>query len=611
MTLRKRLFWLFSLLLMLVLLVVATLGHRLFLARLDASDHQSLDKASTQLQHILETQAGSLLGRLDGYAVRLTLADPPPAALPGGLDFILRINAQHQVETLMSRLPDAEWAALRQALDIPDQPPDAAHTRLEWLNEQPLNLFSVPLPDGEGQLLAGRRLQAEQLSGRVLFPGIQLHFLAPLATPTADEPNAEPLTAIRQQHATVVSGDEHLQTELHLHTRESRHGIRLQVSLPRLAYLNGLRAFNQFIVWTLVTAAGALVLAWFCLEFSLLRRVRFMQREIASIGLNARAARLTQLGDDELGRLGQAVNRMLDRLDNSEARDRAILDAIDDGYFEIEVGGRILTVNRGLEQQLGFTSDDLLGRNLRQFVDYEELERLRQQLRQTIADKLTPRFTVPIRRRNGTLGYFETQVTLIHDADGHYRGVRGILRDIGEQMAFQEQLYDMAHRDPLTGLGNRMAFTGQLQHHWDDCERTGRPLALLYLDLDRFKEVNDRFGHATGDALLSAIAERMHAAVRQPDLLYRLGGDEFTMLLPDTDLDKAVGIAQRLRAALAQPYDLAGQRIDFVLPSIGIALSPLHANSPDALINAADEAMYQAKLDGLGHCISQARPVSC
>ena len=188
------------------------------------------------------------------------------------------------------------------------------------------------------------------------------------------------------------------------------------------------------------------------------------------------------------------------------------------------------------------------------------------------------------------------------------QGVRGILHDIGDQVAFQEQLYDLAHRDPLTGLGNRMAFTEQLHYCCDEAHGTGRSLALLYLDLDRFKEVNDRYGHATGDALLVAIAERMRTAVRQPDLLYRLGGDEFTLLVPDADADKAVLIAQRLHAALAQPYSLSGQRIDFVLPSIGIALYPRHASSPDALINAADEAMYQAKLDGLGHCVSQATP---
>lgn len=614
MTLRKRLFWLFFSLLMLVLLVVTALGHHLLMTRLDTSDRQSLEKATTQLQQILETQASQQLSRLDGFAVHLALGDQPPAVLPGGLDFILHIDPQQRVSTLMSRLSDAEWTSLSRALSVPASAPETATTRLEWLFGQPLALFSVPLPNDEGHLFAGRRLRSDELSGRVVFPGMQVHFLAPREESQVDiaEPGLSvPDTVIHQRRSEVVSGPQHLQTELHLHSPHSQQGIRLQISLPRQAYLNGRQAFSQFIVWTLVTATAALVIAWLSLECSLLRRVRFMQREIASIGLSSQAGRLTRLSDDELGKLGEAVNRMLDRLDSSEARDQAILDAIDDGYFEIAADSRILTVNRGLEHQLGFPAADLIGHDLQDVLGAEELERIREQFQQAIGGKVAPRFVVPIRRRNGTVGYFETRITLIRDAAGGFQGVRGILHDIGDQVEFQEQLYDLLHRDPLTGLGNRMAFNEQLQLFWEESTRQGHALALLYMDLDRFKEVNDRFGHATGDALLAAIAERMHATVRQPDLLYRLGGDEFTMLLADTSLEKAIAIAQRLRNALAQPYYLDGQRIDFVLPSIGIALSPLHATSPDALINAADEAMYQAKLDGLGHCISQAKAVSC
>jgi len=603
MTLRKRLFWVFSFLLTLVMLGLALLGHQLLLARLDLSDRQTLDKAATQVRQTLESQARHQLSRLDGLAVRLALTGLAPEELPGELDFILHLDAQRRVNPLLARLPDAEWQPLRQALELPGRPPAASSIRLEWLLEQPLMLFSVPLSDGSGQLFAGRRLTPEQLTDEDAFPGLRLSFVAPdgagASAGTLDAP------VIQQQRTPVVSDAQRLHSELHLHLPHTSQGLRVQISLPRQAYLQGRQAFHRFLALSLATLAGTLLLAWLSVELFLLRRIRFMQREIAAIGLDGRSARLTRLLNDELGSLGEAVNRMLDRLDSSEARDRAILDAIDDGYFEIESDGTVRTVNRGLERQVGLRAKDLIGRDLAELLGTEELARVRQQLRQAIDGEVAPRFVVPIRRRNGSLGYFETRVTLIRDAAGNYQGVRGILHDIGDQVAFQEQLYDLAHRDPLTGLGNRMAFTEHLQHHWEEAARGGRSLALLFLDLDRFKEVNDRFGHATGDALLSAIAERMHATVRQPDLLYRLGGDEFTLLLPDTDLDQAVGIAQRLRAALAQPYQLSGQAIDFVLPSIGIALYPRHADSPDALIHAADEAMYQAKLEGLGYCISQ------
>lgn len=608
MTLRKRLSWLFLLLLLLVLLAVNVLGERLLLPYLDQQDQLRLHQASGQVQHALEQQGRYLLSRLDGYALRLASATEDVPAAPAELDFILRLDDGEPALSLFSRL---EMDLAQLAPDAPLAAAEPPTISLAWWQEQPLILLGLPLPNGQGRLLAGQRLDPVRLLDELhIAPGAELQLLPPdnetLASGTS--PASSPVPAILARGTGVESTAAQLHTELHLHTPQAQDGLRLRLSLPRQAYLQGMQELACFIDWILLLCAGALLLAGLCVEFCLLRRIRFMHREIASIGLNAHASRLTRLGQDELGQLGHALNRMLDRLDSSESRDQAILDSIDDGYFEIDAGSRVLTVSRGLERQLGCTAEELRGRNLAEIIGVDELQRLRQQFRQTIGGRVAPRFVVPIRRRNGAIGYFETRISLIRDASGRYCGLRGILHDIGDQVAFQEQLYDLAHRDPLTGLGNRMAFTEQLHYCCDEAHGTGRSLALLYLDLDRFKEVNDRYGHATGDALLVAIAERMRTAVRQPDLLYRLGGDEFTLLVPDADADKAVLIAQRLHAALAQPYSLSGQRIDFVLPSIGIALYPRHASSPDALINAADEAMYQAKLDGLGHCVSQATP---
>lgn len=606
MTLRKRLFWLLLLILLLVLPAVAMLGQRLLLAERDNEDHQDLHRLSTLLQHSLERHARYQFSRLEGLALRLALDDRSPATLPGEADALLLLAPPAPAEVLFSRLDEK---TLARVLTEPVGQGLSPRVRLEWL-EEPLLLLEVPLPDGKGRLLASQRLDARRLFGELVPPTAELHFLAAHEDEETSQPTAS-TPMIQQRRSPVVSIAKRLQTELHLRTPHSRQGLRLQLSVPRHAYLQSRQDLNRFLAWTLALVAGALLAAWLFLEFGLLRRIRFMHREIASIGLTPQAGRLTRLGDDELGRLGQAVNRMLERLNNSEARDQAILDSIDDGYFEIESGGTVLTVNRGLERQLGFAAGELVGRTLADLLGEEELDRLRQHFRQAVRDRVVPRFVVPIPRRNGSLGYFETSVTLIRDAHGNYQGLRGILHDIGDQVAFQEQLYDLAHRDPLTGLGNRMAFNEQLQQRCEEARRNNRSLALLYMDLDRFKEVNDRYGHATGDALLVAIAERMRASLRQPELLYRLGGDEFTLVLPEADEETALRIAQRLQASLAQPYGLSGQRIDFVLPSIGIALFPLHATSPEALVDAADEAMYQAKLDKLGLCLSHAQPTSC
>ena len=163
--------------------------------------------------------------------------------------------------------------------------------------------------------------------------------------------------------------------------------------------------------------------------------------------------------------------------------------------------------------------------------------------------------------------------------------------DISDQVAYQNRLLDMAYRDPLTGLGNRKAFAEQLRQAMEK----HRSLALLFLDLDRFKEVNDRFGHDVGDDLLRQIAERLRNALRQPDRVYRLGGDEFTLILTESDAEGAQKLAERLRQALHEPIRIGSLNIDFVTPSIGIALYPQHAEDAENLLKAADSAMYEAK----------------
>lgn len=616
MTLRKRLFWLFLTLSILVLLAIHALTQYLLLPRLDHDDQQTLQHASLRLQESLEQQGRYLLPVLETYA--LHLAQGPTEKPPAELDFVLHLNTQQQPNTLYSRLPLDLPRLAREQNEVAESPTIS----LDWFQEQPLILLSLPLASGGGWLLAGQRIHSEWLLEQLRdLPTVtspdataaHLHFLPQgrMLVARNTQPASTPSSAIQLNILGMEHNEHAMHTVLQLHTPQSRHGLYLHLSLPRLAYLESKRVLQWFLLWTLLVSTGALLVGWLCVEYWLMRRVRFMHREIATIGLNAQASRLSTPGRDELTRLGHSVNRMLDRLDSRQYRDQAILDSIDDGYFELGSDGRILTVSRGLERQLNFRAEELQGSNLIDVLGADELQRLRQQFRQTLDGQVSPRFVVPIRRRNGSTGYFETRVSLIRDAQGRYCGLRGMLHDIGDQVAFQEQLYDLAHRDTLTGMGNRMAFTEQLNVGCEEAMNSGRSLALLYLDLDRFKEVNDRFGHAIGDALLVAISERMRATVRQPDLLYRLGGDEFTLLLPDADTDMAVRIAQRLRNALAQPYSLSGQRIDFVLPSIGIALYPQHGETPDALINAADEAMYQAKLDGLGQCVSQASPVTC
>lgn len=172
----------------------------------------------------------------------------------------------------------------------------------------------------------------------------------------------------------------------------------------------------------------------------------------------------------------------------------------------------------------------------------------------------------------------------------------------------ERRLRDQAEHDALTGLLNRREFTNRLQACIDRSRRSEKPFALCYLDIDGFKPVNDRHGHAVGDALLQSIADRLNETVRKTDFAARLGGDEFALILePVTDLDAAVAFAQSVGAVLRAPYHLQDDLTVEIGASIGVALSADHiqVGAPrEALIHAADTAMYTAKRNGKNRCVA-------
>ena len=167
-----------------------------------------------------------------------------------------------------------------------------------------------------------------------------------------------------------------------------------------------------------------------------------------------------------------------------------------------------------------------------------------------------------------------------------------------ERKQMEAWLQHIARHDPLTGLPNRELFHDRLQAALRYAERHRTPLALLYLDLDKFKQVNDALGHPVGDLLLQEVAHRLKQCVRESDTIGRVGGDEFLVLLNDvTPPECALVVAEKIRIALDRPFDLAGHRVH-VPPSIGIALYPEHSGDYTQLIRHADQAMYDAKRNG-------------
>jgi diguanylate cyclase (GGDEF)-like protein/PAS domain S-box-containing protein len=202
------------------------------------------------------------------------------------------------------------------------------------------------------------------------------------------------------------------------------------------------------------------------------------------------------------------------------------------------------------------------------------------------------------RRRNGEIYPEWLTINAVRDDAGQVVNYVGVFSDITKRKAAEEQMLFLAHHDGLTSLPNRGLFVERLSHAIARAHRTQDKMALMFLDIDHFKQINDTLGHHVGDQLLQLVARRLTACVREGDTVARLGGDEFTVILESiTQPGDVPPIAQKIIAALAQPMLLDGQEL-VVTASIGISLYPHDSEEPDELIKCADAAMYAAKKEG-------------
>ncbi len=260
-------------------------------------------------------------------------------------------------------------------------------------------------------------------------------------------------------------------------------------------------------------------------------------------------------------------------------------------------GGVITDVNPPLLQLLGYGLDDLIGRPALDFV----AEDVRPRVAEVMAAGDEIRYDTVVLHRDGSRVPVEFIVrTVLVPRPGQVQEQQRmtIVRDIRPWLDAQARIHHLAHHDALTGLPNRAAFTDRANDLLIRARAEGRPLALLFLDLDHFKRVNDSLGHPVGDMLLQTVAGRITATLREADLVSRFGGDEFVLLLHGEATEAAVAeVAARLLAAVGAPLDVEGSSIS-VTPSIGVALFPVHGESAAELIKHADTAMYRAKARG-------------
>jgi diguanylate cyclase (GGDEF)-like protein/PAS domain S-box-containing protein len=284
-------------------------------------------------------------------------------------------------------------------------------------------------------------------------------------------------------------------------------------------------------------------------------------------------------------------------LERSEERFRRIVHSAEEGVWEIDAQSRTSFVNPRMAAMLGYDIEDMLGRPLVAFMDDEGKLMLEHNIARR-QDGIFEHHEFKFQHRDGRAVWTTMATNPIFDAASRYMGALALVTDITGNKLSTELIWHQANFDALTALPNRHMFLDRLQHETRKADRNGAFLALLFLDLDHFKEVNDRHGHAMGDLVLIEATRRISSCVRGTDTLARLGGDEFTVILAGLDhVGSVERIARTMISMLSLPFDLRGEKA-FLSGSIGIALYPPDAQDMNALVERADQAMYASKNGG-------------
>jgi diguanylate cyclase (GGDEF)-like protein/PAS domain S-box-containing protein len=285
-------------------------------------------------------------------------------------------------------------------------------------------------------------------------------------------------------------------------------------------------------------------------------------------------------------------------LRDSEERYRRIVQTAGEGIWLIDAADRTTFINVRLTQLLGHSPDEMLGKSLFEFIPAESRPLIEIHL-QRCRDGVAGQYECPLIGKDCGEIWALLSTNRILDNEGGYSGILVMLVDITVRKQMEDSLRRLAIQDPLTGLFNRRHFFTLADQEFERSQRYDRPLALLMLDIDHFKKINDFYGHPAGDQVLCAVAAIIHNCLRQVDLLARYGGEEFVILLPETMLLTAMAVAQRIIATLNAATIPTEQGAIQVTASIGLAaLTTYTGQTLTQLLDWADRALYDAKQSG-------------
>ncbi len=316
------------------------------------------------------------------------------------------------------------------------------------------------------------------------------------------------------------------------------------------------------------------------------------------------------IGGQEAKLFWQIISRLQtvkEDLWENQSRLKAVIHNVCEGIVTINTRGVIENANPAIEQIFGYKKDELIGKNISTLMPEPHKgmhdSYLRSYMRTGVQNILGHYREVTGLRKSGETFPLELNVNEMMLAGTQH--FVGILRDITERKKAENKMTQLALYDQLTKLPNRTLFYERLEFSLSQCKRSGTMLALLFIDLDGFKAVNDTLGHDMGDSLLKEVGKRLRNSIRESDIAARMGGDEFTVILTNLQsLDEVPRIAGNIIKALNEPVEFKGNSCN-VGASIGIAGYPEHADNADDLVKESDTAMYQAKNAGKNrHCFA-------
>ena len=295
--------------------------------------------------------------------------------------------------------------------------------------------------------------------------------------------------------------------------------------------------------------------------------------------------------------LSEVLRGALHRRDVDRNLLTSVISGTSDAIYVKDLHGRYLMANGAAAAFLGRPQAEVVGRDDLAMLPAESALALLQKDRELIASGHTQTLEEHIVNQEGERILFQSTKGPVYDPSGNVIGLFGVSRDITKSKLAEERIQYLAHYDVLTGLPNRVQLDERIEFAIGQAASSGQQLALLFLDLDHFKDINDSLGHSVGDALLVALARRLRAIMRAGDMVARLGGDEFVFLLHGVDVAGLAQTAQRILDVVEEPFSIEQHELA-VSGSVGIALYPDDSGDLEGLVKCADAAMYRAKQNG-------------